>query len=839
MNVVVRTIAIRNTHPLTPPYSPDDSHTLDLPPILPPKYTFAPTWLPSAQTDFTSNDEDDELGSRSYGCLGGVGAKVTLSIDEVGKVLRDVGDELMRRGLTIPMLFSNQALELNQVRTKHIIQTYLETLSNRQPSKHRSESFKQDILYAKEHELAWLLRWALSHLARIREGTREVLRGMIEWDVYEEWRGREKSANYRSDAYPHLSALVPTEIYQLLLTPLLHLLSRFAAHSYLSGLTPHALASLFSPFVFNVSVSAPAMIAHSQYVRAASATEHLLLAYIRSSGRRDGLGIADLPTRLAAWVKGYPAMIAKDEELARGGPRRGAKVVRCERASRIVRAYSRDLIVTAELWAQDIISENGNGNGDGKWEAWDRVVIRDKKGEAGRPRFSNSWKRKMSVKETLPLPSSSSSGLQRTSTYGKAEKPGSQLREKEGRKRRDDTRGDEDAARWDSVAGKEWSMFEEGGFDMPELRGSVDLQGRLKFDLTESAKLTISERRQTMDWTEFASPSGGFNRTDPQLATSLGFADPISESITHWPETREDIRKRLHKSQKEAVPFNYDTSVKIGTGIQDTEGTLVGMDDKGRVYVEEAFVDFWADLVVGAKWGDREELTFKESNWALIEYKAKPSRPDGSTSIHPLSDPRTSTLYFLFEERVPLEYQLAIANPHQKKTFGSLFSPRRKRTPTKQTNEELRQTLGTGWQDNDFDRMLLHRTQTKRITLNKTDQPTVWQWTSEQQSNRNSPTRIFKRDSPPTHDEFGISDGKANFFSKGKQRNSSRRNKVHQGVKQREQQLEYEIASASGGDSPNSGINDNDNDNGKKKDDKWMGTFFCSSAKGFFVRLTG
>lgn len=58
----------------------------------------------------------------------------------------------------------------------------------------RQARFQQDIKVAMEHELAWLLRWALSRLVRKREGTGETLHGVLEWEIYEEWRGRERGA---------------------------------------------------------------------------------------------------------------------------------------------------------------------------------------------------------------------------------------------------------------------------------------------------------------------------------------------------------------------------------------------------------------------------------------------------------------------------------------------------------------------------------------------------------------------------------------------------------------------------------------------------------------------
>ena len=119
-----------------------------------------------------------------------------------------------------------------------------------------------------------------------------------------------------------------------------------------------------------------------------------------------------------------------------------------------------------------------------------------------------------------------------------------------------------------------------------------------------------------MDWSEFASDAGGFNRTDPILDMSLTFSAPLSNSITDWPKERDELQRRLHKSQKDAVPFNYDTTPRVGASGSQEAGSRA--DGKGRVYIEEAFVDCWADWMMGGGWADREELTFKEANWALV-----------------------------------------------------------------------------------------------------------------------------------------------------------------------------------------------------------------------------
>ena len=61
--------------------------------------------------------------------------------------------------------------------------------------KTRHLNWTQDLRLAKEYELAWLLRWALSRVVRVREGTREISHGLLQWEIYEEWRGRERGGH--------------------------------------------------------------------------------------------------------------------------------------------------------------------------------------------------------------------------------------------------------------------------------------------------------------------------------------------------------------------------------------------------------------------------------------------------------------------------------------------------------------------------------------------------------------------------------------------------------------------------------------------------------------------
>ncbi|ODN78262.1 hypothetical protein L202_03911 [Cryptococcus amylolentus CBS 6039] len=824
-----RTLPARQVHLLTPPSSPPSSPA----PLLPPKYSFCPTFIPPNTTSDNSIDSFSYSAegiqknggefARQYGFLNGIGRGISLSLGDVGRVIKVVGEELESRALATPMLFSNQALELSQTRTKMLIHSFMDTISTSGRQSHsKLESFLQDIKFAKEHELAWLFRWALSRITRVKEGARVICHGVMEWEAYEEWRGRERVAGYPADTFPYMKQLVPPDVYTLILSPLFHLLSRFAAHSHLSGLTPHALSSLFAPLLFDIPTSIPALASHTIFVRSACATEHLLLAYIRSSSKTTSV-LTDLPSRLKEWVHKYPAMLASDAELARGSPRKGARIVRCDRASRTVRAYTLDLVSTVEGWANELPPGE-------KWEAWDRVVWKARRGNTARPQPTSSWKRRMAVK-TLPppphtdqppsayglaRPTSNASMLSLASTLGPLGKP----------------KDEEEEARYGSLAGKEWTLFEEGGFDSGSTRRKDDFGRKLQFDLNESAKISISERRRTMDWSEFASDSGGFTRTDPLLSSTLSFAPPISSSIAQWPKDKEQLSKRLHKAEKQSTPFNYDTTPQVG----------------GRVYVEEAWVDVWCDLMVGGGWMEREERTFREANWVIMEYKARPSK--GPTVPDPMSDPRTSSVYILFEERVPLEYQHALADPKQKKSFG-LFSPKTKKRqpPTPNSTPQSRipssysapnslSSLSYGGSrrgQDDFDKMLSRGGGTKKVSLNRPQESTVWH-----QSTAPPPVAVAGEDNAsPIKSPFKMhrtrsaeKDDRSNFFSSKKglrrEKSSSDLKKTSpsgssdkipspskkERERQKEQNVDFEVNSASGLSSVETSP--------KQEDDKWM-----------------
>lgn len=117
----------------TPPHSPLITNVNQ---HLRPQYSFLPTYLPHSTSSDNSIDStrysDPEIRGqhqRTYGFLGGLGAKVVLGLDDVRQVVIDISRELGERGLTTPLLFSTAAVDAHKGRTGLLIQAYLDTLS--------------------------------------------------------------------------------------------------------------------------------------------------------------------------------------------------------------------------------------------------------------------------------------------------------------------------------------------------------------------------------------------------------------------------------------------------------------------------------------------------------------------------------------------------------------------------------------------------------------------------------------------------------------------------------------------------------------------------------------
>ncbi|KAH9946731.1 hypothetical protein B0H21DRAFT_387570 [Amylocystis lapponica] len=601
---------------------------------------------------FETNDPPGEPRQiHDYGYLS-YGRHVILGLEQAARLVDVVGNELGTRGLTTPFIFSTLALDVSSAAVKRLIQAFLKTCAK--PSAEADRQWREEARFAGPNELGMCLRWGLARVVRIVRG--QEVRGLVSYDNYIQWRNDEAALNYPET---HFTAfLEPLEpLLRSLLVGLLTLLTRFTAHAASSGHTPPTLSPLFGPLLFGLGPPALAFHhAYMHYLRATTATEHLILAFIRFQNvpRPGSAGAATMgvPTRLKAWIQGYPATLPTISPNTRPQPRRGARTVRVLSVRRNVRMYSPDLVKTAAGWAVRPRRAVGAGSERSLQASkeWERIAPPTFKLA---PRYSDGYKKRMdlpasfhpdtgagSASSSLSAPSLSSS----TSTASSAtstlfdEKEHSLV-----------SRPGED--RFRNLSDLKWGEFEVMGFG----EGADDK--KLQFDLTEGARAARAAKRATLTWQDFS--SSGFSRSDAPLNATLQFSPPVSNTINAWPQHSAEIQRKLKKTQKALPAFGWDTEPVLGS----------------EEVIEEAFVDVFCDLVYGGGWMDIErcEDTDRECNWALVEFKSLPIAR--TTAVSGTADPRTSTTLILFEEFVPLEYrqQLAVSGANRRR-LPSLFS---------------------------------------------------------------------------------------------------------------------------------------------------------------------
>ncbi|KAG8919332.1 hypothetical protein FRC02_001745 [Tulasnella sp. 418] len=607
----------------------------DLPPHPPTAPLPRISALPSQEGGFLPlyiPHKKDAEGEKEYGYLSAENRTV-LQIDDVTRLVTVVGDEIMSRALDTPLLFSTLALDVSAPRVRSLARSFLATCHR--PSAHTGElRWREDVRLAGPHELGMVLRWGLARLLRLYRG--QEVRGVVEWDLYVQWREDEEALKFPANHFPAFLSMAPA-IVRPLLENLFSLFSRLAAYSSSSGLTPIALSSLFGPLLFGLGYSsAPFSQTYQAYLRSSHAAEHLILSYIRNVEVESRNAAVGMPSRLKDWIRGYPIMIPPLRDLEK--PRRGCKLVKVASVRRNVRLYSPDLVKTSASWA-------GEGDLSGRKE-WSRVTSRNLP-----PKYTDAYRKRLDIPHSYaPSISSVASSTSFESTRGGTTITASSrtLGLLDDVKIGNDGLGAEDADRFGSLTELRWGEFEQMGFSEPSTK-------MLEFDLNESARMTRAEKRATMTWSDFS--ASGFSRNEMPLSATLQFSTPISSTISTWPTHAEDIHRKLKKTQKVLPTFGWDT-----TPVAGQEWTI-----------EEGFVSCWADLVLSSGWMEREEGTFRDSNWALIEFKAIPTQITESESGLLGTDPRTSSQWFLFEEFVPREYREQLINP-PKKGKGTIFT---------------------------------------------------------------------------------------------------------------------------------------------------------------------
>ncbi|KAL1942286.1 hypothetical protein VTO73DRAFT_6350 [Trametes versicolor] len=613
----------------------------------PPDGAFLPLSLERPRYEHGESPVLEQPPSHDYGYLS-YGRHVILGPEEVARLVDVVGEELGTRGLTTPFIFSTLALDVSSAAVKRLIQTFLNTCTK--ASSEADRQWRQEARLAGPHELGMALRWGLARVVRWVGG--HQVRGLVSYDAYSQWRDSEAVLNYPGLHFS--SFLDPLDpLLRSILVGLFTLLTRFAAHSASSGHTPPTLSPLFGPLLFGLGPSTLNFHhAYMHYLHAVTATEHLLLAFIRWQDTKASVSTPALgvPTRLKAWIQGYPAMLPSIGKQERPQPRRGARTVRILSVRRNVRMYSPDLVKTAASWAQrprGAVSSAGERAFAGSRE-WERIAPPTLKLP---PRYSDAYKKRMDLAPTFhpdvgASSTASSPPPSLTSSISSASSAGSTLFDE----KEHGLIGGED--RFRSLTDLKWGEFEAMGF------GSVAADDKkLQFDLTEGARAARAAKRATLTWQDFS--SSGFSRTDAHLSATLQFSAPVANQINAWPSQSAEMHRKLKKAQKALPPFGWDTEPVLG----------------GEEVIEEAFVDVFCDLIYGGGWmdDDRHEEIDRECNWALIEFKSLPVTR--TNTVSGAGDPRASTTLVLFEEFVPAEYRQQLASSGaNRRRLPSLFS---------------------------------------------------------------------------------------------------------------------------------------------------------------------
>ncbi|KAF9495534.1 hypothetical protein BDN71DRAFT_1506671 [Pleurotus eryngii] len=746
-----------------------------------PDNSFLPTHLDRPRDEFGGFQppKDYDYGYLSYE------RHVVLGIQDVARLVEVLTHELVTRGgITTPFIFSSSALDISPSAVKRLISLFLETCKSGVPLGKADKRWREEARFAGPHDLGMCLRWGLARAMRIQGG--QEVRGLLPWDMYRQFKETEAATGYSPSHFSTiLDDLIPP-LRSVILT-IFSLLTRLTANSASSGHTPPTLSTLFGPLFFGLGPQLRLQTfqgSYTQYLEAANATEHLILAFIRwqdfPTGRpgtatsavdfggdlqaRDlannaSFGTLGVPTRLKEWIKGYPSMLnnISFSSTRNGHPqaRRGARTVRVVSVRRNVRVYSADLVKSGASWGYVPPSARLNPNSFNALASskeWQRITP---PGMKLPPRYSESYKKRMNMHSSVvpefgPGPSSSATSSPTsisttpsfTSTMSSATSLDSMnisLGSREG----------ED--RFRSLTDLKWGEFESMGFG--GLGADGEAERKLQFDLTESARMSRSEKRATLSWTDFS--SAGFSRADDPLSTTLQFSTPIVSSMSSWSVREAELTKKLRKAQQQSnknMPaFDWDTEPILG----------------GEEVVEEGFVDVFCDLVCGSGWLEVEleraasesfspvsgattregdwSLLDQECNWALVEFRSLPHSRSPATDSSPLStslssstqssslDPRSAATLILFEEFIPLEYRQklrAALGSSSRRRLPSLFSSASQATiPSPSKNKQWKTTPsvanGRGYaapltpsrHDAEFDSMLRGGSVTKVISL--------------------------------------------------------------------------------------------------------------------------
>ncbi|CAD6899837.1 unnamed protein product [Tilletia controversa] len=647
-----------------------------------------------------------------------------LELHGVEQVVLICGREIKARGIDVPLIFSSMALDLSSTNVKSLIANLLnpefyhsQATSTTAAQIQFGQSFINEVRFANPHDLAALIKWSLTRLGRVFEVPvpvqankgkvqEEVIfmqqRGFIDLDIYMAWRDEERRSHYALTAFDVFLKSISPPAASLLLA-LFALLSSVTAYSLKNGMTPSKISRLFGVLLFGLPEDESFARTYDAFARASNATEHLFLSYIRYLSAS-----SSLPTRLTESVMGYPGMLAP-ELTAPGKQARGVPLTQIERT---VRLYSVDLLQSAseiELvdecveWracqrrrnAREPPAPGGNsaGGNNGAENALTEPQLSEKyrklinlRGQAIRKKAGSGGSRAGGGR------AGSESGVGGGGGGGKNGSGGGTGTTGRAKNAGKIALSEMDAVTvesYGSLVSEQWGDFMSDGFSGTDA-------SKLTFDLRESQRKVRTQAPENRQWSDFA--TAGFTVNDYGLDNVLNFDDGLKEEMERWPGERAELNERLRQTQKRLPHFPYDTTPRVVAS--PTQAALDGESAPGQGQqhmhpisrMDETFPEVWADYLVGCGWSNRDELTHRNANFAVVQYKSRPiesavgvqaaaqrsllsllspnstnghakngtnagSTSSSSSSSESGADDRTDAAWFVVEEVVPAQYR--------------------------------------------------------------------------------------------------------------------------------------------------------------------------------------
>lgn len=565
------------------------------------------------------------------------GWHIQLESARVSALLEACGEQIRSRGLDNPLIFSSMALDLSPSNVASLIKL----LSTTHPGQRTlPQAFRDEIRYANPHDLAAVIKWAFARMGRVlavpvpvpgaKKGeVREEMiyvqqRGFFDLEAYNAWREQERRQHYPATAFKDFLAHLQPENAKLL-SSLFSLLSSTASYSLKNGMMPAKLCKHFGPLLFGLPEDETFARTYDAYVRVSNATEHLLLSYVRYQATT-----TTLPPRLAQHISGYPSILAAEITF----PSPSSKLVPITQIERTVRLYSPDLVQSAcEMDLAEPCPE---------WQD-----CRDTNEALGKdPQLSDKFRKLVNLRGGATQ--GRRSGAART---------------------RDVSREDDDAVgAHSSLVSKQWDDFLSGGFAAPD-------SSKLAFDLNETRRKARLAKRETVQWNDFS--KDGFHSGDSEtLADVLSFDDVLKQDVQNWASDRDQLHAKLKSRQDKLPAFNYDTSPRL-VASPTLAGTPSGkLDNHPISRMDETFADVWADYLLGNGWSNRDELTHRNANFVVVQYKSRPNASTVGSQSAGLSlsaptrfqvsarkeesvpkDERVDAAWFVIQEVVPAQYR--------------------------------------------------------------------------------------------------------------------------------------------------------------------------------------